>query len=106
MNQGQLGGKVWPPYVGLATDEGEPFDTAGYERGMISWRVEENGIFGRAVVWVPKGVYTEIRYYSGPHAENGEMGDRQRLEHPVVFDRLGQIELDPIQDATYLPRWP
>lgn len=113
MSAGYLGARVWPPYVGLATGEhrngaiadGEPIADPNYCRGQIMWYTHETGeITGSARITAPKGVYTHLVFFCGPALEHPLMGEPQRLEHPVVFDRPGFIDVDPITDGDYLPR--
>lgn len=113
MNQGFLGAVVWAPYVGLTVSPpgvgpvafGEPIDDPNYGRGLISWRTQADGlIVGSAQILVPKGVYTHVVFFSGPARPHGMMGVPQVIEHPIVFDRPGVVELDPIGCGEYLPR--
>lgn len=108
---GQLIVDVWPPYVGMTTQDpgppgtlalGEP-DDANYARGMIKWRTEHGNTIGAAHIYIPKGIYTHIVFFSGPHRNHSLMGANQ-LEQPVVFDAPGMIELNPIHNQEYLPR--
>ena len=112
MSLGELKVRVWPPYVGLATSDpgagptaaGEPFEDLNYTRGLIAWRTKTDGdVVGAAQIHVPKGIYTHIVFFSGPHRVHALM-KANKLEHPVVFDRPGVVELNPIQDTDYLPR--
>lgn len=106
-NHGKLTAVVWPPYVGLWTALGEPLDDPNYSRGMIRWRTEKDGtILGSARITVPTGAFTHLVFFSGPGLPHPSMGVPQKLEHPVVFDRPGFIDIDPIQNQDYLPRWP
>lgn len=112
MNQGFLSISVWPTYMGVACgDPGdgpvpnhEPWDEYGYERGQIHWRNEDDKVLGRAQVWCPKGVYTHLVFCSGC-VQPAMMGFRP-LEQPIVFDRPGLIEVDPIHNQDVLPRLP
>jgi hypothetical protein len=109
-NFGYLGVSVWPTYVGIAAgDPGpgpvpdhEPFGHVDYERGQIHWRTENGEILGRAQISVPKGVYTHLVFCYGPIQEM-QAGPGHPLEQPIVFDRAGFIDLDPIQNQSYLP---
>ena len=106
-NHGELTPHVWPPYVGLSTTEGEPIDDPNYGRGLISWRTEPDGsILGSARILAPKGIYTHVVFYSGPRKEHPPMPghEPQQVPHPVVFDRPGTIEINPIRNGEYLPR--
>jgi hypothetical protein len=112
MSHLQLGATVWPPYIGLSVgDPGpagtvaahEPYDDAIYARGMIHWRTENGGVVGGAKIFAPKGIYTHIVFFSGPHHVHPLMG-AVPLEHPLVFDLPGVVEIDPIRNDEYLPR--
>lgn len=110
-NHGMLSVVVWPPYVGLASGDpgngpvalNEPYDDANYARAMIAWRTEPSGvILGSATVSVPKGIWTHVVFFAGPQRDK-LMGCNQ-FEQPVVFDRPGFVELDPIHNQDVLPR--
>jgi hypothetical protein len=110
-NDGRLTIDVWPPYVGLTTQDpgppgtlalGEP-DDINYARGMIQWRTEGVHVLGSAHIYIPKGVFTHIVFFCGPHRIHALMGSNQ-LEQPVVFDQPGVLELNPIHNQDYLPR--
>ncbi len=111
MGLGVLGAVVWPPYIGLSegdpgagpTAPGEPFEDLNYTRGMIRWRPEAGGIMGGAKIFVPKGIYTHLVFFSGPHRVHPLMGTN-KFEQPLVFDRPGVVEIDPIQNQDYLSR--
>lgn len=109
---GKLTVTVWPPYIGVSAGEpgrgrvidGEPFDDIDYRRAMIQWRKQPGGtIRGSAKIAAPKGIYTHLVFCSSPHRATIIMGVRQ-LEHPIVFDRPGIVEIDPISNRDYLPR--
>jgi hypothetical protein len=111
-NQGVLGAIVWPPYLGVANcfpglpgtvAEGEPFDDINYERAMIAWRTENGNVLGAAQIYVPKGIWTHLVFFSGPHHAHPLMGANQ-LEQPIIFDRPGIVEINPIVNQNYLPR--
>jgi hypothetical protein len=108
-----LGAIVWPVYLGMSTGhpgvvEGavplhEPFDDIDYERGQITWVRQPDGeILGRARVCIPKGVWTHYVFCSGfqPAALLGA----RALEQPLVFDRAGFVDVDPIYNREVLPR--
>ena len=113
MNFGELSAIVWPPYMGLATGypgppgavaENEPHDDINYARGQIMWRSEPDGtIVGGVKIFVPKGIYTHVVFFSGPHHVHPLMGANQ-FEQPLVFDRPGIVEIDPVQNLDVLPR--
>ncbi len=109
---GYITATVWPPYIGLSDGdpgppggiaEGEPFEDINYQRGQIFWRTEDGHTLGSAQVYVPKGVYTHIVFFSGPHRIHPLMG-ANRLEQPAVFEAPIIIEIDPIHNDEYLPR--
>jgi hypothetical protein len=105
VNYGALNVQVWPPYIGLSTAEGEPFDDMNYCRGFIQWRtLADKQIVGSAKILAPKGVYTSLVFYWGPDKVHPAADNPHVLEHPVVFDRPGTIEIDPITNNDYLPR--
>lgn len=112
-NHGELSVVVWPPYIGLATTgdhngaiaAGEPFEDINYARGQIMWRTTaDDRVLGAARIVAPAGVYSHLVFFCGPGREHPLMGDPQQLEHPVVFDRPGFIDVDPIANQDYLPR--
>ena len=109
---GALGAAVWPPYVGLTTQDpgppgsiamGEPVNDLDYSRGMITWRTENGQVYGAANITVPKGIYTHIVFFSGPYQANPLM-DANKLEHPFIAAKTMIIEINPIQHGEYLPR--
>ena len=111
--QGQLQAIVWPPYIGLSSSDpglgptalGEPFEDPYYARGTIKWRREPDGeVVGGAIVRVPKGIYRFIVFFSGPRREHPLMLPVNPMEHPMVFDRPGDVEIDPINNLGYLQR--
>ena len=110
---GVLGVVVWPTYVGVSggdpgpgpVPEGEPYEDINYSRGQITWQTEPDGrVWGAAQVFVPKGVWTHFLFCHGPNREL-MIGQRQ-LEQPIIFDRPGIIDVDPIENRDYLPRRP
>jgi hypothetical protein len=64
-------------------------------RGNIVWFDLVKGL-GRARVYVPKGIYTHSVFCSAPR--DAVMGVNQ-LAHPLVLDRAGFVDVDPIQNA-------
>lgn len=113
MNVGTLNVAVWPPYVGVSDRfpgnpgeiaQGEPHEDINYARGMVKWRTEPDGqVVGSVQVYVPKGIWTHIVFFSGPHHIHPLMGSNP-FDQPVVFDQAGIIELNPIHNQEYLPR--
>jgi hypothetical protein len=107
VNHGELTVQVWPAYLGLAESaDGVQFtENVGnpdYDRGQIVWETrKDKSIYGHARVYAPKGVYTHFVFCGGP-TEN--VWDVKQLEHPIVFDRPGYVDVDPIQNQDYLPR--
>lgn len=106
MTLGVLTVHVWPVYVGLSAGHpgdpleipvaaNEPYDDMNYERSQITWETVNGETLGRGVVAAPKGVYTHILFFRGPHPEAFQ--DYEQLEQPVVFDRPGFIEINPIR---------
>ena len=106
-NHGRLSVDVWPTYVGLAeaTSETvirEPIGDVDYDRGSIFWDTHPDGsITGHGRVWAPKGTYTHILF---GHAPVESICGVRKLEHPIIFDRAGFVDIDPIQNQDYLPR--
>lgn len=104
---GVLSCVVWPTFIGLAesTDGALLREVTGdqdYERGQITWRTRTDGlIVGWARIYAPKGVYTHFVFCTGP-SEN-VLGVEQ-MEHPIVFDRPGFVDVDPISNQDVLPR--
>lgn len=99
MTHGQLSVVVWPSYIGLGP---EPFDDLSYVRGQIAWRQERNSIVGGARIHAPKGVYSQLLFFNGPQRD--ALIGTKPLEQPIVFDRHGVVEIDPIRNQDYLPR--
>jgi hypothetical protein len=112
MSLGRLAVNVWPPYIGLSDRfpgapgeiaQGEPHDDVNYARGMIQWRTENGQVVGSAQIYAPTGIWSHVVFFSGPHHIHPLMGSNP-FDQPVVFDRPGVIELNPIQNHDYLPR--
>jgi len=109
---GVLGAVVWPTHMGVSTGEPgpgpvpdhEPWDDLDYNRGQIWWRTEDGKTYGRASVFAPKGVYTHFLFCLGSPRET--MISSNKLDQPIVFDRAGIIDIDPIQCVDVLPRLP
>lgn len=110
-DQGVLTVVVWPPYVGLTQGhpgegplaEHEPFEDMNYSRGQVVWRTPLPGVvMGRAEIYVPTGVYTHVAFFSGP--QRAALMGTKPLEQPMVFNRPGVVELDPIVNQDVLPR--
>lgn len=114
---GILGATVWPTYIGLSCGEPGPGTATGgtgipsheshgdldYKRGMITWVTEASGlVWGQARVYVPKGVYTHVLFCHGP-GPNLYLSAKQ-WESPVVFNKSGWIDINPIHNADVLPR--
>jgi hypothetical protein len=100
--RGVLRANVWPAYVGALDCYGvEPGDD--YQRGQISWRVEDGEVIGRGAILVPKGIYPELAYFH--HPTQGLMCGHQHLEHPFNFQIPGVIKVERItaEDFTQLP---
>jgi hypothetical protein len=95
---------VWPAYVGACQGDpgpgpvsyGEPQDT-GYQRGQISWGMENDDIVGRAFIHAGPGLYTHLAYFRGP--EGPCMCGKVPLPHPISFQRSGVIEVYPITNT-------
>jgi hypothetical protein len=92
---------VWPSYVGVscgAPNDGlhfEPTTMAGYDRGQISWGLEDGQIVGRALIHAPADLtYSHLVYFTHP-TEPTSVGNRQ-LPHPITFTTAGVIEVYPI----------
>jgi hypothetical protein len=105
-NPGVLTVDVWPTYMGLGySTDGvqlvEQIGTPGYERGPITWETKDGEILGRARVVLPKGTYTHLLFCHGPC---DRLAGVEQLEHPVVFDRAGFFDVDPIHNRDYVPR--
>lgn len=109
--QGFLSFVVWPAYIGVAHDdpgEGpvplhEPYDDFDYSRGQIIWVPQPDGdVLGHARIYAPKGVYCYLVFCHGPNREL--MIGKDKFDQPIVFDRAGFIDIDPIRNSDYLPR--
>lgn len=103
---------VWPTYLGVSTaDPGEgpvplyePYEDFDYSRGQIQWWTQSDGdVFGRARIYAPKGIYTYFVFCHGPVREM-MIGKTPIHGTPIVFDRAGFIDVEPIQNTDYLPR--
>lgn len=119
MSEGRLTIAVWPVYVGLVEtpssdgdypahellDNGslhEPIDHMDYVRGQITWVTHPNGeVLGHARVHVPRGVYTHILF---AHAPTEGFAGVSKMEHPIVFDSSGWVDINPIRNQDRLPR--
>lgn len=105
---GTLALDVWPPYVGLGESAdgvliSEQSGHVNYQRGVILWEIRKDGsVIGSGRVWAPRGTYTHIIFASGPIYEPW-MGVR-KLEHPIVFDRAGFVDINPIHNRELVPR--
>ena len=66
--------------------------------------------FGSRTWFLPKTwVYTHIAFFRGPHKEPTDslpppFQGAELLGQPLVFDRPGIIEIDPIRNQERLPR--
>lgn len=106
-NQGFLTVDVWPTYVGVGELTGDSTITEhnghpDYERGQIWWDTMPNGdIIGHARIRLPKGAWTHLLFCHGPV---GLIIGAEQFEHPVVFDRAGFFDVDPIVNKNYMPR--
>lgn len=110
---GTLSIVVWPTYMGVSfgdpglgpVPEHEPFEDINYSRGQITWRTDPDGrVWGSAQVFAPKGIYTHFVFCHGPVREM--MIGRRQLEQPIIFDRPGIIDIEPIENQDYMPRRP
>lgn len=98
----QLHLQAWPTYVGVTDGTHEP--AGDYRRGAIQWSAQPDGqILGCARIWAPKGTWTHYVFYSGPQDDATVMGIAT-MEHPIIFDRAGVIDVDPIHNHDVLPR--
>lgn len=105
MSEGKvvLGVEVWPLYVGVTDGAAEPTGI-DYQRGQILWNTHPDGqVLGAARVYVPKGTWTHYVFYSGPQPAATVMGIVV-MEHPIVFDRAGIVDVDPIRNRDIMPR--
>jgi hypothetical protein len=101
---------VWPVYLGAASGHAgdgplpanEPYDDPNYRRGQILWTKRSSVTQGRAVIQLPKGVWTHYVFCSGD--QPATMMRCVHMEQPVVFDRPGFLEVDPIHNHTVIPR--
>jgi len=100
-SDGTLGAVVWPAHVGaIAAGEltiGEP-DSADYRRGQITWQVESGEVVGRAQILLPAGTYTHLCYFRTPSGPSWA-GAPMQLQHPVVMDTAGVLDVYPIKGA-------
>ena len=105
---GKIALDVWPPYVGLGESADglliiEQSRHVDYQRGLVIWTPQKDGsIIGHGTVCAPKGTYTHIIFASGPILEPW-MGVR-KLEHPIVFDRAGFVDVGPIHNRELVLR--
>jgi len=95
---------IWPAYVGACQEDpgpgpiayGEPQDSR-YQRGQIQWGMEKDNIVGRALIHAGPGRYTHLAYFRGP--EGPCMCGKIQLPHPILFPRVGVIEIYPINNS-------
>ena len=100
--QGRFSAIMWPLHLGVSQGDVEPFGLDGYERGPIDWEWRDGQILGKARVWVPKGTWTHHVFCTSPLRES--VMDYRQMEHPLVFDRPGFVDVDPITFLQVLPR--
>ena len=98
-----LGMTVWPTFIGVTDGTHEP-SGPDYERSPITWRRHKDGtVTGSATILAPKGTWTHHVFLSGPQPDAVVMGTA-KMEHPVIFDRTGFIDVNPIRNCDVLPR--
>ena len=100
--RGSLAAIMWPLHLGVSVGDLEPFGEDGYERGPIEWEWRDGHILGKARVWVPKGTWTHHVFCTSPLRDS--VMDRRQMEHPLIFDRPGFVDVDPITFLQVLPR--
>jgi hypothetical protein len=107
VNHGELQAIVWPTYIGLGhSNDDMMFDEfvgdPDYDRGLITWVTrQDSSVYGHGRVYAPKGTYTHFIFAYGP-TEN--VCGVRKSEHPIVFDRAGWVDVDPIENQDVLPR--
>lgn len=105
-NHGKLSVEVWPTYVGLAESTSEtvirePIGDMDYDRGSIFWDTGPDGLItGHGRVNAPKGVYTHILFGYAPVESICSV---VKMEHPIIFNRSGFVDVAPIRNQDYLP---
>lgn len=96
---------VWPAYVGLGSTSpttglpDEPTDHTDYERGQITWGIVNGRIEGHARVFLPAGGYDHLIYASHPTSALASQGV-VKLDHPLIMDQDGWIDVAPITHGT------
>ena len=100
--QGRFSAIMWPLHLGVSQGDVEPYGLDRYERGPIEWEWRDGKILGKARVWVPKGTWTHHVFCTSTTRES--VMDYRQMEHPLVFDRPGFVDVDPITFLQVLPR--
>jgi hypothetical protein len=91
---------VWPVYAGAVNAAGEePMSHPDYERGVITWALNEQGrLVGNVRIKIPPGNrdWTHILYCHNQFKPN--YSTAQKLHHPFRLPAGGSIELIDITD--------
>lgn len=77
---------------------GEPVGDPDYQRGQITWNLENGEIVGRAFIVVPAGTYTHQAYFYGP--TGACMSGKMQLSQPITVPSTGYIEVYPITNPS------
>ena len=100
-NEGTLSFVVWPTHAGAVNERGEePMGERDYERGQITWSLNEQGrLVGNVKILVPRGTaaWTHIIYCHNP-TDPGFI-TAQKLAHPLRVPDGGTIDLIDITDG-------
>jgi hypothetical protein len=107
-NEGVLSFVVWPTHAGVCNERGEePISDPDYERGQITWSVNEQGrLVGEVRVRVPRGTldWTHVLYTH--HPSSPAIITAQKLAQPFRLPDGGTIQLLDITDADVAPLAP
>ena len=102
---GVLSFVVWPTHAGAVNERGdEPMGDPDYQRGQITWAVNEQGrLVGSVHISVPSGNtdWTHIIYTHNPTKPG--FVTAQKLAHPLRLPEGGSIDLIDITDEDVQP---
>jgi hypothetical protein len=104
--EGVLSFVVWPPYAGAVKSNGEePMFGLEYQRGQITWAVNEAGILlGSTTITVPAGEWAWIIYCHSQFRPG--YTTCSKLAHPLVLHEAGTIDLHGITENDIKPLAP
>ena len=99
LNEGTLSFVVWPTHAGAVNEDGEePMGDRDYDRGQITWSMNEQGrLVGAANMCSSWDDWTHLIYCHNP-TEPGFI-TAQKLAHPMVLPIGGTIDILDITDG-------